>query len=282
MSSMTTRPPFGTVLVGRNALLREGLARILGSAHFHVLASAPDLDDLSPALPSGAQLLIIDVDNDLAAVSAKLELLKQAYPAMRLVILAGRLEPNAIASAFKAGADGCFVEIATSEAFIKSLELVMLGETMLPSGLLALIFEKQTLLLRGSRNDKKHGGSDFQQEVKEGAGEGDDDNRANGYNGYDRIASAPLPQTTSSNAGLLSPRQKSILRYLITGDSNKAIARKTQLAEAAVKVHVKAILRKIRVHNRTQAAMWAINNGELMPGKDEQFVTAMLPAGSPR
>jgi len=252
---MTARQPFGTVLVGRNALLREGVARILGSADFQVIASAPDLDDLSRALPSAAQLLIIDVDNDLEAVSAKLESLKRAYPEMRLVILTGRLEPNAIASAFKAGADGCFVEIATSEAFIKSLELVMLGETTLPSGLLALIFEQQTLLLRGSRNGKKSDGADFQQETKDGADEKDDERCANGHNGNDAIASVPLPEANGSNAGLLSPRQKSILRYLITGDSNKAIARKTQLAEAAVKMHVKEILRKIRVHNRTQAVI---------------------------
>ena len=277
---MTARQPFGTVLVGRNALLREGVARILGSADFQVIASAPDLDDLSRALPSAAQLLIIDVDNDLEAVSAKLESLKRAYPEMRLVILTGRLEPNAIASAFKAGADGCFVEIATSEAFIKSLELVMLGETTLPSGLLALIFEQQTLLLRGSRNGNKSDGADFQQETKDGADEKDDERCANGHNGNDAIASAPLPEANGAHAGLLSPRQKSILRYLITGDSNKAIARKTQLAEAAVKMHVKEILRKIRVHNRTQAVIWAINNGELMRSQDEPLVAAMLPAGS--
>jgi two-component system, NarL family, nitrate/nitrite response regulator NarL len=28
-----------------------------------------------------------------------------------------------------------------------------------------------------------------------------------------------------------------------------------------VKVHLKGILKKIRVHNRTQAAIWAIQNG---------------------
>lgn len=278
MSSTSAQPPFGTVLVGRNALLREGLARILGSADFQVLASAPSLDDLSWALPSAAQLLIIDVDNELEAITAKLESLKQAYPTVRLVILAGRLELNGIASAFKAGADACFVEIATSEAFIKSLELVMLGETMLPSGLLALIFEQQTLLLRGA--GREHDGAAFQEEGEDGAGERDDDRCASGYNGHDVVASAPSAETNGSNAALLSPRQKSILRHLITGDSNKAIARKTQLAEATVKVHVKAILRKIRVHNRTQAAMWAINNGELMPRQDEPLVTA-LPAGSP-
>ena len=41
------------------------------------------------------------------------------------------------------------------------------------------------------------------------------------------------------------------------------IARKIDIAEATVKVHIKAILRKIRVQNRTQAAVWAMNNGPL-------------------
>jgi DNA-binding CsgD family transcriptional regulator len=63
----------------------------------------------------------------------------------------------------------------------------------------------------------------------------------------------------------LSPREQSILRCLVGGDSNKSIARKIDIAEATVKVHVKAILRKIRVHNRTQAAIWGMNNGSLTP-----------------
>ena len=58
----------------------------------------------------------------------------------------------------------------------------------------------------------------------------------------------------------LSAREKSILRSLIEGASNKSIARKFDLAEATVKVHVKAILRKIQVQNRTQAAIWGMNN----------------------
>jgi two-component system nitrate/nitrite response regulator NarL len=63
---------------------------------------------------------------------------------------------------------------------------------------------------------------------------------------------------------LLSPREKSIMKCLIEGDSNKSIARKIDIAEATVKVHVKAILRKIRVQNRTQAAIWGMNNGSLV------------------
>jgi two-component system, NarL family, nitrate/nitrite response regulator NarL len=57
----------------------------------------------------------------------------------------------------------------------------------------------------------------------------------------------------------LSAREMCILRCLLNGDANKVIARKVDIAEATVKVHVKAILRKIRVQNRTQAAIWAMN-----------------------
>ncbi|MBD2746168.1 response regulator transcription factor [Microvirga sp. BT688] len=55
----------------------------------------------------------------------------------------------------------------------------------------------------------------------------------------------------------LSPREAVILHSLMSGDANKVIARKLDITEATIKVHVKAILRKIGAANRTQAAMWA-------------------------
>jgi two-component system nitrate/nitrite response regulator NarL len=48
-----------------------------------------------------------------------------------------------------------------------------------------------------------------------------------------------------------------ILRTLTEGASNKIIARKLVITESTVKVHMKAILRKLRLQNRTQAAIWA-------------------------
>ncbi|MPY68667.1 MAG: response regulator [Alphaproteobacteria bacterium] len=59
----------------------------------------------------------------------------------------------------------------------------------------------------------------------------------------------------------LSAREMEILRLLVDGSSNKGIARRLDIAEATVKVHVKAVLRKIQVTNRTQAAVWALNHG---------------------
>ena len=59
----------------------------------------------------------------------------------------------------------------------------------------------------------------------------------------------------------LSPREQEILQALVTGASNKVIAYKLGITEATVKVHLKTLLRKIDVNNRTQAAIWAMNNG---------------------
>lgn len=59
----------------------------------------------------------------------------------------------------------------------------------------------------------------------------------------------------------LSTREIEILRCLIMGCPNTLIAKRLGITEAAVKVHVKAVLRKIPVKNRTQAAIWAIKRG---------------------
>lgn len=69
----------------------------------------------------------------------------------------------------------------------------------------------------------------------------------------------PAPQR-SEDVRHLSPREAEVLELIQKGASNKAIARELDLAEATVKVHVKTMLRKIDVQNRTQAAIWAINH----------------------
>jgi two-component system nitrate/nitrite response regulator NarL len=58
----------------------------------------------------------------------------------------------------------------------------------------------------------------------------------------------------------LSEREEQILKALVRGYSNKMIARMCSVTEATVKAHMKSILRKVRVANRTQAAIWALRN----------------------
>jgi DNA-binding CsgD family transcriptional regulator len=61
-------------------------------------------------------------------------------------------------------------------------------------------------------------------------------------------------------ATTLSPREHEILRHLVDGLPNKAIARALDITEATVKVHIKGLLRKMNMTNRTQAAVWALSH----------------------
>lgn len=59
----------------------------------------------------------------------------------------------------------------------------------------------------------------------------------------------------------LSDRETDILACLVNGHSNKVIASRLKITEGTVKVHLKGVLRKIHVANRTQAAIWALQHG---------------------
>ena len=139
------REPIGTVLVGPSALLREGLARILSTAGFRILASASGVDD--PVLNSIPQeqsiLLIIDVSDDFDTALQQIESFKKRYPAGSVAVLAHQQQLTEMMSAFRAGANAYLVKIATCDTFIKSLELVMLGVTILPPEILTFISDRQ-------------------------------------------------------------------------------------------------------------------------------------------
>jgi two-component system nitrate/nitrite response regulator NarL len=72
---------------------------------------------------------------------------------------------------------------------------------------------------------------------------------------------AHRPQAASADLEGLSEREVQILRCLLNGHPNKVIAKKLNITEATVKVHLKGVLKKISAANRTQAAIWALNNG---------------------
>jgi two-component system nitrate/nitrite response regulator NarL len=65
----------------------------------------------------------------------------------------------------------------------------------------------------------------------------------------------------------LTPREGEILSLLAEGQSNKVIARNLGISDGTVKLHVKAILRKLGVHSRVEAAVLAVqhNIGSSLP-----------------
>lgn len=59
----------------------------------------------------------------------------------------------------------------------------------------------------------------------------------------------------------LTPREREILCLLAEGQSNKLIARNLGISDGTVKLHVKAILRKLGIHSRVEAAVIAVEQG---------------------
>ncbi|MFP3943582.1 MAG: LuxR C-terminal-related transcriptional regulator [Alphaproteobacteria bacterium] len=81
-----------------------------------------------------------------------------------------------------------------------------------------------------------------------------------------RERAMPMNSGMNGDAGInLSNRERQILDQLVSGNSNKIIANHLSITEATVKVHIKNLLKKIKVKNRTQAAMWAVSHGVTIP-----------------
>ncbi len=59
----------------------------------------------------------------------------------------------------------------------------------------------------------------------------------------------------------LTPRELEILECIADGSSNKMIARDLQITDGTVKLHVKAILRKLGLRSRVEAAVSAVEHG---------------------
>ncbi len=63
----------------------------------------------------------------------------------------------------------------------------------------------------------------------------------------------------------LTPREHEILCHVAAGQSNKVIAKRLGISDGTVKLHVKAILRKLGVHSRVEAAVMAVEQGACEP-----------------
>jgi two-component system nitrate/nitrite response regulator NarL len=233
-----------TVLICQNLLLRTGISHILSGTRF-ALTKEP-YDDLSglPVFTDSVPMLFIICENrSTNEYAVAVEELKAQHSSARVVVLADSMDPEAVMQLCRTGLDGFCPTSMDRHALVKALEIVILGETYIPASI----------------------GLTLLDQVRQGR-------RASHFGNGTAFAPANDP---AAHLNKLSEREAQILRCLTLGASNKVIARELGVAEATVKVHIKAILRKVKASNRTQAAMWATghlgfaqdNAGSVVPGE---------------
>jgi two-component system, NarL family, nitrate/nitrite response regulator NarL len=219
-----------TVIVTPAVLLREGIASLVQGTRYKVVVSAAGPAQLSSVrCPRGQRALAIvgihSQNGDLDEVAESVGLLRSMLPDGKVVLVAetDRIDPQRLLAL---SPDACIFKLGSRDALITILELVFLDQRV-------FVFTRPITTTAE--------GVEFTEPV--GDLQSDD------------------PSWPGLNGRRLSPRECQVLNCLAQGNSNKAIARLHNLSEATVKVHLKAILRKIKAHNRTQAAIWAIQHG---------------------
>jgi two-component system nitrate/nitrite response regulator NarL len=214
------------ILIHPNPLFSEGLRRILMGTPFQLACLVEAPDQIPAKLRNrGCNLFFVVGGNSSTERVGSVRAITQEYTSARIVAIGDHSEPSEVLTALEAGASGYLRETMSCEALVKALELVILGETVLPT---------QCIKQLPARADPIHESA--------------------------RLLPKPQPANGAQLSEVaLSTREAAILRHLVHGASNKVIALRLAITEATVKVHIKAILRKMRVKNRTQAAIWAMN-----------------------
>lgn len=224
-----------TILIHPSPLFSEGLRRILVGTPFHLASLAPAIDLIPERFVSSERnLLFVIGGRDTACLALDVRVLLERYGRARIVVLGGRSERGDAMSLLEAGASGYLRESISCAALVKALELIMDDEVVMPA---QCIKQPLTEVMPANRT-------------------------------VPRIAERWLDDPGGRRCQVLSAKEAAILHYLAEGASNKVIARKLAITEATVKVHMKSILRKTLVKNRTQAAIWAVRHHLDFQGAD--------------
>jgi two-component system, NarL family, nitrate/nitrite response regulator NarL len=223
----------GTLIVDESGLFREGLRRILQDTRYEVIWCGASLPSGELPAPFAVNADVIVIGAELAVAAPQIASLKSYNPFCRVVLLMDTCSAQDFVAVLRSGADACIPKSISCDALVKSLDLLMEGATVLPSALLSSVVNASAI-------------------------------------GEVSVDEAPLPVTRAALAREislpnqscgLSHRELRVLECLVGGAPNKSIARDLGITESTVKVHVKSILRKTRVRNRTQVALWATKLG---------------------
>ena len=143
---------------------------------------------------------------------------------VRTIALTGYDDPDLIFRAMKIGAKGYILKTMASAQLIYAIDEVANGKIYLPATLSSRFFEY------------------FQKSFKEESQAVSDEENLLNY---------------------LTQREEEVLDLLTQGVTYKGVAQKLFISETTVKTHVNNIFQKLQVNDRTQAVLYALNNGFL-------------------
>ena len=210
------------LLIDDHALFRIGLRELLERRGIDVVAAVGDCDE-------GMQLVdelkpdVVLLDMRMPQMSGidVLQRLRTNHSGMRIAMLTTSQDESDVLASFQHGADGYLLKDMETDELISSLDQIVDGVTVVSRELTGIL----------ARAAVQKEDDEEVEEAKE-----------------------------SDHFADLTPREREILCHLAEGQSNKVIARHLGISDGTVKLHVKAILRKLNVHSRVEAAVMAVEH----------------------
>lgn len=238
--------PIRVLLVDDHALFRRGVRTLLSSEEgLEVVGEASDGEEaVTEAERTMPDVILMDVNMPKGGGLAATRRIKELLPYTSIVMLTVSDYEQDLFDAIKAGAQGYLLKNVEPAELVQAVRKAHRGEATLPGLLAAKILQE------------------FARQEPQGA------------HGPAESASTPGPGTAAPRPShgpapdLLGEREREVLAEIAAGRTNREIAGRLFISENTVRNHVKNILAKLHLANRTQAAAYAIREGLAPNGED--------------
>lgn len=210
------------LLIDDHALVRKGIEELLQSRGIQVVASVSSGEEgLRRARELTFDIVLLDIQMKGMSGIETLKKLRESGNLTPAIMLTMSREDADLAAALRAGAQGYLLKDIEPEDLVPALEAVLGGTNVVAEEMVGTLAR----IVQGNAAESK---------------------------------TAPRPATPFSR---LTPREREILERIAEGLSNKMIAHVLTITDGTVKLHVKAILRKLGMRSRVEAAVAAVTHG---------------------
>lgn len=245
------------LVVGPARPFREVIGLVLQCQGYTVIASCESLGQIvsGPDLRSPPDVFVVGgyESEHSAELATSIRQLRSRIPAAKWIVLGPSADLTLLKEAFEAGADGLLFDDSPPEVIQLLTSLVLLGNSFIPTSMARILSEHSAQASRGKVPDPNallcldDEGAELKAHV--------DPLR------FNSPSNRPSGVTATPEGPVqfdLSGREREILHLLLQGASNKHIAEMFDLTVEKVKTHLKALFRKMKVSNRSQAAIKAL------------------------
>lgn len=243
---MSESPEIKVLLVEDHQLTRIGLKTVLErTSDIKVIGEAENGEDAIRKVGElKPDVVLMDVGMPVMDGIEAVNHIQQQFENVNTIMLTSHDNEQDILASLSAGASGYCLKDVDPQRLYSAIRAVNGGDIWLDSSIASRVMKiQQARMMKAELNPSSHSAHD------------------GGASSTAAVAASKNQQQLPPLPDALSPREMEVLALLVEGLSNQEIADKLIISLATAKTHVRNILNKLAVDDRTQAAVQAMRRG---------------------